>query len=57
MIIISTIKFKKKFPIIYVLESSILWFDRLVHDNYDYMHRLINLYHILAFQIEKRSQV
>ena len=48
MIVIPTIN-KKNFPVIYVLESSILWYGTLGHINYDSMRRLINLDQIPAF--------
>ena len=36
----------------YMLESSNLWHGRLGHVNYDTLRRLINLDHILTFQID-----
>ena len=40
----------------YLLESSSLWHNRLGHVNYDIMHRLINLDHIPAFQIDSKHK-
>ena len=42
VIIVIFIINKKKFSVIYVLESFIFWHDRLEHVNYDSMRRLIN---------------
>ena len=47
---------KKNFLVVYVLKSSILWHDRLGHINYDSIRRLINLDHILTFQIDKNHK-
>ena len=38
----------------YMLESSNLWHGRLGHVNYDTLCRLINLNHILTFQIDAK---
>ena len=40
----------------YMLESSNIWHDGLGHDNYDTVQRLINLDHILAFQIDSQHK-
>ena len=41
----------------YLLESSNLWHGRLGHINYDTLHRLINLNHVPAFQINSKHIV
>ena len=38
----------------YILESSNLWHGRLGHINYDILCRLINLNHIITFQIDAK---
>ena len=38
----------------YLLESFNLWHGTLGHIKYDTLHRLTNLNHILAFQIDSR---
>ena len=40
----------------YMLESSNLWHGRLGRVNYDMLRRLINLYHILTFQIDSQHK-
>ena len=40
----------------YVLESSNLWHGRLGHVNYDTLRRLINLNHILTFQVDSKHK-
>ena len=40
----------------YILESSNLWHDRLRHVNYDTLRKLINLNHILTFQIDAKHK-
>ena len=39
----------------YILESSNLWHGRLGQVNYDTLHRLINLNHIVTFQIDAKD--
>ena len=41
----------------YMLESSNLWHGRLSHLNYDKFCRLINLHHMLTFQIDLKQSV
>ena len=41
---------------VYLLESSNLWHDRLEHVNYDTLRKLINLDHILSFQIDSKHK-
>ena len=40
----------------YILESSNLWHGRLVHVNYDTLHKLINLNRIPTFQIDAKHK-
>ena len=39
-----------------ILESSNLWHGRLGQVNYDTLHRLINLNHIVTFQIDAKHK-
>ena len=40
----------------YILESSNIWHGRLGHVNYDTLRRLINLNHMLTFQIDAKHK-
>ena len=40
----------------YMLESSNLWHNRLIHVNYDTLRILINLNHIPTFQIDAKHK-
>ena len=41
---------------VYLLESSILWHGRLGHVNFNSLQRLINLNHILTFEIDSKHK-